>query len=257
MAYKIVFFDIDGTLLNTAHSIPPYTKEAVRQLKANGVQVAIATGRAPYHLRPIAQELDIDTFVSFNGSYVIADGKQISHTPLPLETLAALEQAASANNHPMVFLGPETCYANAEQHPEVIDSFRFLRLSPPDAHPRYWETTPIYQAFLYCKAHEEQRYTAGAHRVSYVRWHPNVMDVLPQNGSKARGIEAVLRYYGLRPEQAVAFGDGLNDREMLSYVGMGVAMGNAHDEVKPLAKRITRHVDDNGIYHGLRELALI
>jgi hypothetical protein len=257
MPYKIVFFDIDGTLLNTAHTIPPNTKAAIRRLKANGVRVAIATGRAPYHLAPIADELDIDTFVSFNGSYVVVEGKRIHHTPMSTATLEALEAHAESNQHPMVFLGADTCYANKADHPDVIDSFHYLQLSPPGYHERYWEQTPIYQAFLYCKETEAKEYLERAHPVTFIRWHPNVLDVLPPNGSKARGIEAVLRHYGLAPEDAVAFGDGLNDKEMLSFVGMGVAMGNAHEDVKPLANLVTRHVDADGIFHGLRQLKLI
>jgi Cof subfamily protein (haloacid dehalogenase superfamily) len=257
MPYKIVFFDIDGTLLNTDHTIPEETRRAVRQLKENGVRVAIATGRAPYHLLPVAKELGIDTYVGFNGSYVIAEGRLIRETPLAKETLSNLEAAAHANGHPMVFLSADSCYANAADHPHVIESFHSLRLAPPGCRPRFWEDASIYQAFLYCSEQEEHLYLRQFRDVSFVRWHRVVLDVLPPNGSKARGIEAVLRHYGLKPEEAVAFGDGLNDKEMLSYVGMGVAMGNAHEELKPLANMVTRHVNEGGIQYGLRQLGLI
>ncbi|MBR8660299.1 Cof-type HAD-IIB family hydrolase [Brevibacillus sp. NL20B1] len=258
MSYKIVFFDIDGTLLNTDHTIPEETRRAVRQLQDNGVLVAIATGRAPFHLLPVAQELGIDTYVGFNGSYVVADGRLIRETPLSRKTLADLEATAHTNGHPMVFLSADTCYANTADHPHVIESFHSLRLAPPVCRQRYWEEASIYQAFLYCGEQEEHNYfTRFRDDVSFVRWHRVVLDVLPPNGSKARGIEAVLRHYGLKPEDAVAFGDGLNDREMLAYVGMGVAMGNAHEQVKPLANMVTRHVNDAGIHYGLRQLGLI
>ncbi|CAJ1003180.1 MULTISPECIES: Cof-type HAD-IIB family hydrolase [Brevibacillus] len=258
MSYKIVFFDIDGTLLNTDHTIPEETRRAVRQLQDNGVLVAIATGRAPFHLLPVAQELGIDTYVGFNGSYVVAEGRLIRETPLSRKTLADLEATAHANGHPMVFLSADTCYANTADHPHVIESFHSLRLAPPVCRQRYWEEASIYQAFLYCGEQEEHNYfTRFRDDVSFVRWHRVVLDVLPPNGSKARGIEAVLRHYGLKPEDAVAFGDGLNDREMLAYVGMGVAMGNAHEQVKPLANMVTRHVNDAGIHYGLRQLGLI
>ncbi|MGI6186764.1 MAG: Cof-type HAD-IIB family hydrolase [Brevibacillus sp.] len=258
MSYKIVFFDIDGTLLNTDHTIPEETRRAVRQLQENGVLVAIATGRAPFHLLPVAQELGIDTYVGFNGSYVVAEGRLIRETPLSRKTLADLEATAHANGHPMVFLSADTCYANTADHPHVIESFHSLRLAPPVCRQRYWEEASIYQAFLYCGEQEEHNYfTRFRDDVSFVRWHRVVLDVLPPNGSKARGIEAVLRHYGLKPEDAVAFGDGLNDREMLAYVGMGVAMGNAHEQVKPLANMVTRHVNDAGIHYGLRQLGLI
>ncbi|WP_029099258.1 Cof-type HAD-IIB family hydrolase [Brevibacillus thermoruber] len=258
MSYKIVFFDIDGTLLNTDHAIPEETRRAVRQLKENGVRVAIATGRAPYHLLPVAEELGIDTYVGFNGSYVVAEGRLIRETPQAKETLANLEATARANGHPMVFLSANSCYANTADHPHVIESFHSLRLAPPDCRERFWEDASIYQAFLYCSEQEEHLYfTRFRDDVSFVRWHRVVLDVLPPNGSKARGIEAVLRHYGLKPEEAVAFGDGLNDREMLAYVGMGVAMGNAHEQLKPLANMVTRHVNEAGIQYGLRQLGLI
>ncbi|MFD2372054.1 Cof-type HAD-IIB family hydrolase [Brevibacillus sp. GCM10020057] len=257
MTFKIVFFDIDGTLLNTKHVIPAATQEAVRRLKQNGVQVAIATGRSPYHLTPVAEQLGIDTFVSFNGSYVVSEGKVIHHTPFSAATLATLEAMADRNGHPMVFLSADNCYANVSGHPYVIESFDSLRLPAPSHRHRYWEEAPIYQAFLYCSKEEEEPYVGRFHEVSYVRWHKRVLDVLPKSGSKAKGIEAALRHFGFSPDEAVAFGDGLNDREMLSYVGMGIAMGNAHEELKPFAARITRHVDEDGIHHGLTQLGLI
>lgn len=257
MPYKIVFFDIDGTLINTRHTISADTIAAVQALHAKGIKVAIATGRSPYHLLPIAKQLGINTYVSFNGSYVVSEEKMIYGNCIPKETLALLDTLSLANGHPLVHLSADTCYANAENHPHVVASFESLRIEPPGTRARYWDEQTIYQAFLYCQEQNEPLYEEMFQQVSHIRWHPLAIDIMPLNGSKANGIEAVLNHYGLSPEEAVAFGDGLNDREMLSYVGMGIAMGNAHEALKPCSKMITRHVDDGGIPYGLQKIGLL
>ncbi|WP_018133562.1 Cof-type HAD-IIB family hydrolase [Effusibacillus pohliae] len=257
MRYKIVFFDVDGTLLNEKKQIPLDAKEAVCKLRERGVEVVIATGRAPFHCRSIAEELGIDSFVSFNGSYVVSKGQPIYQRMIGKATLESLEQFAREWGHPLVFLGSQECYSNCEQHPHVTASFAALQLKVPRYRPDYWRTSDIYQAFLYCEAHEEHPYTRRFSDLSFIRWHRFAMDVLPAGGSKARGVEAMLKHLGLSPSEAVAFGDGVNDKEMLAFVGMGIAMGNADREVKRFAKFVTKHVNEGGIRYGLEQIQLL
>ncbi|UFJ39831.1 Cof-type HAD-IIB family hydrolase [Brevibacillus humidisoli] len=257
MPYNIVFFDIDGTLLDSKNEIPEDTKQAVAQLKETGTKVAIATGRSPYHLKPVADQLGIDTYVSFNGSYVVEKETVVYTQPLKKESLSLLEERARSYDHPLVYLSEEDCYANAEDHPRIIESFHYLSLQPPDYHHCYWQEKEIYQAFLYCQPHEETAYLEDLADFSSIRWHPYALDILPGGGSKAKGIAALLKHLGLSAEEAVAFGDGLNDIEMLSFVGMGIAMGNAHEDLKPYAKWVTRDAGDGGIRHGLQQIGLI
>src|SRR5690625_6342097 len=75
MHEKIVFFDIDGTLVDDDKNIPVSAKQAIDELKRNDVYVAIATGRAPFMFEHIRQELEIESYVSFNGQYVVLDRK--------------------------------------------------------------------------------------------------------------------------------------------------------------------------------------
>ncbi|EHB59643.1 Haloacid dehalogenase domain protein hydrolase type 3 [Paenibacillus lactis 154] len=112
MTYKAVFFDIDGTLVNEEKEIPQDTIEAIAQLKESGIDVFIATGRAPYYFQHYAKPLGIDSFVSFNGSYVVYKGKVVHEHPIPEKTLELLESTALANNHPIVMQGAEAGYAN-------------------------------------------------------------------------------------------------------------------------------------------------
>ena len=74
---------------------------------------------------------------------------------------------------------------------------------------------------------------------------------------KATAIEVILDKLGLKPENAVAFGDGLNDIEMLQTVGCGVAMGNAHEELKKHADYVAKPVYEDGVYHACKDLGLI
>jgi Cof subfamily protein (haloacid dehalogenase superfamily) len=257
MSAKIVFFDVDGTLLNENKQLPEDAKEAVRRLKQSGIRTAIATGRAPYHLKDLAAELDIDTYVSFNGSYVVSEGKVIYEDRIKMETLAAIEEVADARSHPLVFLNAEEFSTNRENHPFVLDAFSHLQLAAPPYNPAFYREKTVHQGFLCCLEGEEKDYLQTFTDVSFVRWHPYAMDILPKNGSKARGIEALLNHLGISPKEAVAFGDGRNDKEMLAFVGIGIAMGNAHEELKPYADLMTKHVDEGGIRHGLELIGLL
>lgn len=257
MSYEIVFFDIDGTLVNEQKQIPSDTKEAVRELKAGGTDIVICTGRAPFHSHHIAKELGIDSFICFNGSYVEYKGSVIHQRHLPPASIRKLEEMARAKEHPIVFLSGEACYATCENHPHVAESFDDLKLPPPGFDADYADKQAVLQALLYCQSHEEMHYAGLTPDLELVRWHKYSMDVVPARGSKADGIRELLTYLQIDPSKAAAFGDGLNDKQMLSYVGMGIAMGNAHEELKPYAKRITKHVNDGGIRYGLEQIGLL
>ena len=83
------------------------------------------------------------------------------------------------------------------------------------------------------------------------RWHPAFTDIVSSANSKASGMEAICRHYGIRQEDTIAFGDGGNDIDMLQWAGIGIAMGNADDTVKQAADMVTTSVDDEGIEHAI------
>jgi Cof subfamily protein (haloacid dehalogenase superfamily) len=188
---------------------------------------------------------------------VVYKGQPIFEKSISMLTLETLEKCASEKGRPLVYLGNEQCYANFAQHPDVIESFKSLRVQAPEFHPNYYKESKIHQVLLYCQADEEKYYIDQFSDLSFVRWHSLSTDLIPAGGSKAIGVNAMLHYLKLLPSNAVAFGDGLNDKEMLAFVDMGIAMGNAHEEVKTFAKFTTKHVDDGGIRYGLEMLNLI
>ncbi|GAE08619.1 ribonucleotide reductase of class II [Paenibacillus sp. JCM 10914] len=211
MSYKAVFFDIDGTLVNEEKVIPQDTIDAINQLKQQDIALFIATGRAPYYFGHYAEQLGIDSYVSFNGSYVVHQGNMVYENPISVKTLEVLENLALSHNHPIVMQGAEAGYANHEEHPYVAESFNDLHVEVPGYRSSYWKEAKVYQALLYCESHEESLYTSSEAPfadLSFVRWHRVATDVIPGDGSKAKGIEAVLKHLGIKPEEAVAFGDG-------------------------------------------------
>ncbi|BAB06378.1 Cof-type HAD-IIB family hydrolase [Halalkalibacterium halodurans] len=257
MSDKVVFFDIDGTLLTEEKELPSSAKEAIFSLQQKGVHVAIATGRAPFMFKELAEELNIRSFVSFNGSYVVFEGEVVATSPLTQEQLTRLDAFAKENNHPMVFLNHETAKSNELDHPHIDESIASLKLPYPEYEPEFYKDRDIYQALLFCQDGEEKRYEENHQHFDYVRWHRYSIDVIPQGGSKAVGIGRLLEHLKVGPEQAFAFGDALNDLEMLQFVGTGIAMGNGLEQVKARANLVTKRVEEDGIYHGLKLVGLL
>ncbi|EUJ55190.1 hypothetical protein MCOL2_09531 [Listeria fleischmannii FSL S10-1203] len=91
----------------------------------------------------------------------------------------------------------------------------------------------------------------------FLRWHDVSVDVCPANGSKAKGIRELIKKLGFQMEDTYAFGDGLNDIDMLQEVGCGIAMGNGREEVKQVADYVTDSVDEDGIMKALKHFRLL
>lgn len=258
MTEKIIFFDIDGTLLDYEKKLPQYTKEAIRALKEKGYEVAIATGRAPFMFADLRRELDIQTYVSYNGQYVVLNNEVIYTNPLNIDALYSLTDVAISNGHPIVYMDHEDMKANVSHHNDIIESIKTLKITKFPTHdPHYFEERETYQSLLFCKEKEELLYQEEFKQFDFVRWHPVSVDVVPAGGSKAKGIEKITEKLGIRKESVFAFGDGLNDIEMLKAIYNSVAMGNAHDEAKKAARYMTKAVDEDGILYGLRLLGLL
>ena len=259
MAEKsVIFFDIDGTLLNHDKELPASTKEAIFKLKEEGHIVAIATGRAPFMFEDLREELGIQTYVSYNGQYVVLEGKVLYTNPLNIDSLEKLTEEALSHEHPVVFMDHEDMKANVPEHAYISESLQTLKIGYFPTHdPSYYIGRDLYQTLLFCPVGEEKQYEEAFPDFDFIRWHPVSVDVLPSGGSKAKGIEKIMKKLEFSEERVYAFGDGLNDLEMLSTVKNSVAMGNAVDEAKAAAAYVTQSVEEDGIAHGLKMVGLL
>ncbi|WP_435390894.1 Cof-type HAD-IIB family hydrolase [Jeotgalibacillus haloalkalitolerans] len=258
MEKSIIFFDIDGTLLNHDKKLPASTKQAIFKLQELGHEVAIATGRAPFMYEDLRKELGIRSFISYNGQYVVLNDEVIYTNPLNADALKKLTATAVENEHPVVYMDHKDMKANVRQHAYIEESIGTLKIGMEPTHdPDYHVDRPLYQSLLFCERGEEEQYRETFKDFDFIRWHSYSVDILPRGGSKAQGIARMVEQLGYPPARQYAFGDGLNDIEMLTAVENSFAMGNALDEVKKSAKFVTKSVEEDGILHGLKMAGLI
>jgi Cof subfamily protein (haloacid dehalogenase superfamily) len=253
----IVFFDIDGTLLNDEKVIPDSTKKAVRLLQEIGIHTVIATGRVPEMFYWIQQELNIDSYVSMNGQYVVFEGQEIYSNPIEPKMLESISIMTANNGHALAYCSHHDIKVSKRNYPFIETSFDSLMMAYPAVDQEFYKHCSIYQGHLYCDQRDEQMYVDRFPDFSFVRWHDYAYDILPKGASKAVGIRKLLEVLDIKNENCFAFGDGLNDLEMLMSVGTGIAMGNAVPEAKAAANLVTTSSSNNGILNGLIEVGLL
>lgn len=115
----------------------------------------------------------------------------------------------------------------------------------------------VYQIMVGCREKDYDGLVANTQNAKVTAWWDRAADIIPASGSKGIAIEKVLDYYDISADEALAFGDGTNDIEMLQTVGYGVAMGNATPNVKAVADDICGNVQDDGIFTYCKEHNLI
>lgn len=254
---KIAFFDIDGTLLKIGHrELTEKTAKALNSLRQKGILLCMATGRG-YLSIPAFQDVTFDVLLTFNGSYVRVGEKIIFKNPLNhhdkqqiIRNLKKMNRAAAiSNEHFIVTNGTdqdlEQYFRFGNQILTIADNFD--ELCKDD----------IYQIMCSCRKEEYDQILEGTKETQITAWWDKAADIIPLNCGKGNAVNAVLDYYGFSKEEAIAFGDGENDIEMLEAVGTGVAMGNARDEVKARAAAICRPVEEDGVYYYCLEKNLI
>lgn len=277
--YKLVFFDIDGTLLTGRKRIPASAKKAIQDLKNKGIIPVIATGRAPFRIDEILKGLDIQSHITLNGQYVVHDGEVIHQNPLSVDSVKRLAMAAETNKQRIAFCGSDeilgTSMVTFGQKGLLKKMIQQVPIAPPKKvmqfvarHvgsskrvkpilPHYYENRIIYQCIIHATEEYDAYYQEAFPDCHFTRWNPYSVDVISKGVSKAVGIQKLIDYMGVELNETVAFGDGLNDIEMLQAVGMGIAMENGRVELKEIADYVTASPENDGILKGLQKLDLI
>lgn len=248
---KIIFFDIDGTLIDhETKKMPLSTKETLNKLKKQGIKLFVATGRTPNNLGVIEGLFDFDGYLCANGQYIYNQQELIYQASLKKDALDSLIRLAKTNKYKIALSTEKATYINMEES-VFIEDIKLIT----DYKIFYQE--PVLQANVFVPSKEDAAFLKELVDVELVRWTEWFADILPQGGGKQRGIDQVLAYYGYDISETMAFGDGGNDIKMLEHVCYGVAMGNAEQKVKDVSNYVTDQVNNDGITKALRYYKVI
>ena len=255
---KIIFFDIDDTLRNSKTGFVPSTIPTVfKQLREKGILTGIATGRGIFGVVPEIKTLKPDFFVTLNGAYIedkkgnviysnkIAKDKVEEYITWTKEVgidygLVGSHAAKLSRRTGMISQAIDPIYPNLEVDPD------------------FYQKEDIYQMWTFEEQGDDLVLPESlASTLRMVRWHEHSSDVVPISGSKAAGVAKVVDQLGLKPENVMVFGDGLNDLELFDYAGISVAMGVSHDKIKEKADYITKTLEEDGIFDALERFGMV
>ena len=270
MGYKLLVLDIDGTIINKNGVISAADKKALKQAAEAGVTVSLCTGRAPQGCRKLLNELALDGYHTFHdGAQVFnpEDGHSLFNQPLKREIIRQLLDWA----HPReldIELYSDTAYYSERENWAT------------QAHRDYFDIIPVitkYDGILkkediikmqtVVKNRFEAEKVAGLRKEFSGQCHfspvtspsfPDIdfVNILSPEVSKGKAIIMLAAHLGIKKEEIMAMGDGLNDIPLITTAGLGIAMGTAPDELKKKAKFVTASVEDNGVAEAVKKFIL-
>lgn len=254
---KAIFFDVDGTLLSyKQNDVPASTRRALQKVRANGVKTIIATGRHLIELSKLpVNDIDFDGYLTLNGNLMLDEEKKVyAGTPIDKGEMEVLSEIFKAKKIPFVMIGENDRYINFVND-TVIKTQAETKGTVPEV--KQYNGEKVYQILAFVPEHEKKILDEFLDQCSITSWNDTGIDIIPKGGGKSSGIQKFLDENNMDVSEIMAFGDGENDIEMLKFAGIGVAMGNAGDNVKAAADYVTDSVDNCGIEKALRHFGLI
>lgn len=277
MNRKLIFLDIDGTLIAAMERPSALVREAVRGARENGHRVFLCTGRNMPIIGRDILEVGFDGAVASAGAHVEAGDEVLFDSLLPEETIQ--ECLSVFHSHGIycriespegIFTDPqmEDLLRQAKPDPSNSELIRMQKeigmgipILPYEKYPGNGAYKLCFTSKTLAAVEETKAYLAD--RFVYVV-HPYGDSASCFNGEiirrgvdKGRGMEIVCRRYGAGLEDTIAFGDSMNDETMIRCAGIGVAMGNACEELKREADVICESVREDGVYHEFRRMGLL
>ncbi len=258
---KAIFFDIDGTLVSLKTKVySPSAKRALELLREKGIRLLVATGRSKFEIEGehLLEGLTFDGILTNNGQDGYdADGSLLFGSPIhPDDAAAVIDWSLTNDVACWVVTARESILSHVNSR--VEDAMVEIHTkTPPIGDVRRAAREPVYKIVLFLTPEEMARPMALMPHSRKTQWFDCGFDIIARDGGKGTAVAEICRRYGLAREETMAFGDGQNDIDMLKAAGIGVAMGNAPEEVKAAADYVTEDVDEDGLWKALEHFGLL
>jgi len=264
--YKAVFLDMDGTLLRSDHSVSEPTKQKIRALTEKGIPVILVSARPLNAILPTFRSIGIPDhypLVSLNGSYIVEKEQPIFQAMIDLPTAAAVAEQVKPFKANIAYYLQREWYAEADDewtaHEQKIMDVK-IKIGPLSGFIRDWSVRKIGPnkmmvmsdpgAIASIQAHLRSIYDS---RLNIYPSKPTYLEVMDARGSKSNAVRYLIDRLKIDRTEIIAMGDNFNDREMIEFAGMGVAMGNAPDEIKAAADYVTDTNNNDGVRKALEK----
>ena len=255
---KIIFFDIDDTLRNSKNGFIPSTIPTIfKQLREKEILTGIATGRGIFGVVPEIKALKPDFFVTLNGAYIEdKKGNVVYSNKIAKDKVEDYITWTKEVGIDYGLVGSHA--AKLSRRTEMINQAIDPIYPDLEVDPDFYQKEDIYQMWTFEDQGDDLTLPESlASTLRMVRWHEHSSDVVPISGSKAAGVAKVVDQLGLKPENVMVFGDGLNDLELFDYAGISVAMGVSHEKIKEKADYITKTLEEDGIFDALEGFGMV
>lgn len=241
---KLIASDMDGTLLDEHGEVPPETFELIVALRERGIHFAASSGRRYDRLcqffAPVRDQMD---FVASNGAQVYVEGRQVGREVYSHLSIKRLARTVSmfANMHLALFdstksyLLDDECKFVREVDKDLPNVERIYELPSPEV--------SIIKASIFCDDGNvmDNAYVLQRELGSLFTFAPSgssYIDVMQPGISKASGVAQVMAHRGIDASEVMAFGDAMNDYEIIRFVGTGCAMANGRPALRAVADRV-------------------
>jgi Cof subfamily protein (haloacid dehalogenase superfamily) len=253
-----LFFDIDGTLLDSkTHSIPESTISVLNTLADRGYTICIASGRSAFMIKDLnLQGLVPWKYIICGNGHVTLDEhfNVIRQLFVPPETIKALVERADQHRIVVSLDGPDGSMLTREPDEYVFTSHAYYHEPIPEF--KAYQNERIDKIIIFEKEDFDWSIFADLIDFEIKPTMTTAADVMMSGVSKHSAILDVLKTNNY-PDYYIAFGDSMNDYEMLNHAPISVAMGNAVDEIKKIAHYVTDDVDQDGIAKMLKQLGYL